>query len=323
MKEKRFLEYYKKMLLIRYFEEGALSFFNIGKNTKIFGTIHVCIGEEAIAVGACEALRKDDYITSTHRGHGHFIAKGGDPKRIMAELFGKETGYSKGRGGTQHMGDMTIGHIGSNGITAGNIPIATGAGFSIRYRGTDQVVVCFFGDGAVNEGVFHESLNMAAIWKLPIIYVCENNLYAMSTPVATAFPLADIAERAKSYNIEGVFADGMDVLDVKEKIGSAVQKARSGKGPTLIECKTYRFTGHSPNDKCVYRTREEEREWKKKDPIILLGNMMVEKDICTKDELSEIEAETKEIISEAVRYAEDSEWPSSKELYRDVYFGNE
>ncbi len=313
------LHYYRQMVLIREFELAVLSFFEVKDNTKIFGTTHLYIGQEAVAVGACASLHTDDYITSTHRGHGHFLAKGGDPKRIMAELFGKETGYSRGKGGTQHMGDIHIGHLGSNGITGGGIPIATGAGFSIKYRATKQVAVCFFGDGAVNEGVFHECLNMAAIWRLPVIYVCENNLYAMSTPVTASFPLTNIAERAKAYSIEGVISDGMDVLDVKEKVACAVQKAREGYGPTLIECKTYRFVGHSKSDRCLYRTREEEARWKARDPIKLLRNRLIEQHQCAANLCTDIEDEVKKIIKDAILYAEESAFPSAEDLYTDLY----
>jgi pyruvate dehydrogenase E1 component alpha subunit len=321
MKAGELLEYYRQMLLIREFERAVLSFFEAKECTKIFGTTHLYIGQEAVAVGACACLDKDDYITSTHRGHGHFLAKGGDPRRIMAELFGRRTGYSKGRGGTQHMGDIRIGHLGSNGITGGGIPIATGAAFSIKYRGTTQVVVCFFGDGAVNEGVFHESLNMAALWNLPVIYVCENNLYAMSTPVSAAFPVKDIAERARAYNMPGVVSDGMDVLDVKEKVGAAVQRAREGRGPSLVECKTYRFVGHSKSDRCLYRTREEEAQWRRRDPIHLLKQRLIEHELCTPEACSAVERHVKEAVEDAVRYADESPWPSAEDLYGDLFAG--
>jgi len=313
------IELYYKMVLIRRFEEKVLEYFTHKNIGKIFGTTHVYIGEEAVAVGACAPLRKDDYITSTHRGHGHFIAKGGDPKRIMAELFGKETGYSKGRGGTQHMGDMSISNLGSNGITGGGIPIATGAAFSAKYRETGQIVVCFFGDGAVNEGYFHESLNFASIWNLPIIYVCENNLYAMSTPVEKAFPIANIANRADAYNIEGKIVDGMDVLEVKNVVEKAVEKARDERGPTLIECKTYRFVGHSKSDRCAYRTREEEREWKKRDPINNLKERLLKDNLYSENDFSNIENKVESEINEAIDFADESPWPKKEELYNYLF----
>ncbi|MBF0312064.1 MAG: thiamine pyrophosphate-dependent dehydrogenase E1 component subunit alpha [Oligoflexia bacterium] len=310
--------YYHDMLLIRRFEEKVLSFFDVSNKNKIFGTTHVYIGQEAVAVGVCSKLRQNDFITSTHRGHGHFLAKGGDPARIMAELFGKVTGYSKGKGGTQHMGDLSIGHLGSNGITGGGLPIATGAGFSIQYQKQDQVVVCFFGDGAANEGMFHESLNMAAIWSLPIIFICENNLYAMSTPIKNSFSVPDIATRACAYGIEGVIVDGMCVLDVAAKTEAAVEKARGGGGPTLLECKTYRFLGHSKNDLCAYRTREEESEWRKKDPLVQMETCLHHEGMSLQ-EFTAISNEVNQTIEDAVRFADDSPWPSSQELFTDLY----
>jgi TPP-dependent pyruvate/acetoin dehydrogenase alpha subunit len=296
------------MLLIRLFEEQVLLGFSPDNRNKIFGTTHAYIGQEAVAVGVCAALGKDDYITSTHRGHGHFLAKGGDPARIMAELFGKETGYSRGRGGSQHMGDLSIGHLGANGITAGGLPVATGAGLSIKYRGSEQVAACFFGDGAASEGMFHESLNMASLWKLPVVYVCENNRYAMSTPVAKAVSVPDIAARASSYGMEGVIVDGMDVVAVAAAAHSAVAKARAGGGPTLLECKTYRFAGHSKSDPCVYRTREEEDAWKARDPLLLVTAALA----ASGAEAAELEAATlavRDRVDGALRFAADSPWP--------------
>jgi len=239
------------MLKIRRFEEKLNDLYAMG---YIQGTIHLYIGQEAVSVGACAALKNHDYITSTHRGHGHFIAKGGDINRIMAEIWGLDEGYCAGRGGTQHMADFSIGHLGSNGITGGQIPIATGAALAIKMQGKEQVVLCFFGDGATNEGVFHESLNMGAVWKLPVVYICENNLYAMSTPVSNAFAIKDIATRATAYGMPGHIVDGMDVVDVKRVVDEAVNRARDGRGPTLVECKTYRFLGHSRSDTRAYRT---------------------------------------------------------------------
>lgn len=258
------VEMYKKALTIRYFEEKVDWLFGRG---KLGGTTHLCIGQEAVPVGVASALRADDYMVSTHRGHGHLIAKGGEPARIFAELLGKSEGYCKGRGGTQHLCVMGLNFLGTNGITGGGIPIATGAGLSIKLSGDDRVAVCFFGEGASNQGTFHESLNMASVWKLPVVYVCENNMYAMSTRFARISASDDVAARAGAYGIEAAIVDGMDALKVAELAGKVVGRVRAGGGPALIEAKTYRFCGHSKSDPRTYRTREEEEMWKGKDPI--------------------------------------------------------
>lgn len=288
-----------EMLKIRKFEERLNQLYDEG---YIQGTIHLYVGQEGVAVGACAALREDDYITSTHRGHGHFIAKGGDIKRILAEIRGLEEGYCRGRGGTQHMADFATGHLGSNGITGGQIPVATGAALAAKMRGRDHVVLCFFGDGAANEGVFHESLNMAAVWELPIVYVCENNLYAMSTPVEAAFKTKDIATRAAAYGMPGCVVDGMDVIAVARDVREAVDRARQGKGPTLVECKTYRFLGHSRSDARIYRTRQEEEAWKERDPIKLLSEKLAKEGL-TQDKLNTIEDRAMKEVDEAVEFA--------------------
>ncbi|HEY3418170.1 MAG TPA: thiamine pyrophosphate-dependent dehydrogenase E1 component subunit alpha, partial [Armatimonadota bacterium] len=257
-------ELLSRMLLIRHFEERVDALFAAG---ELKGTSHLAVGQEATAVGACSALEPDDYVTSNHRGHGHFMAKGGDPHRIMAELFGKATGYSQGRGGTQHMADFSIGFLGMNGITGGMLPIAAGAAFSARHRGSRQIALAFFGDGASNQGTFHETLNMAAVWMLPVVFFCENNCYAMSTPARCMVSVGDIAARAAGYGMPGEIIDGNDVLAVQQAVQQAAQRARAGEGPTLIEAKTYRQLGHSRGDLRVYRTREEEAEWATRDPI--------------------------------------------------------
>ena len=288
-----------QMLKIRRFEEKLNDLYAMG---YIQGTIHLYIGQEAVSVGACAALKNHDYITSTHRGHGHFIAKGGDINRIMAEIWGLDEGYCAGRGGTQHMADFSIGHLGSNGITGGQIPIATGAALAIKMQGKEQVVLCFFGDGATNEGVFHESLNMGAVWKLPVVYICENNLYAMSTPVSNAFAIKDIATRATAYGMPGHIVDGMDVVDVKRVVDEAVNRARDGRGPTLVECKTYRFLGHSRSDTRAYRTKQEETSWEERDPIKLLSEKLLNEG-ATSDELERVEKRVVEEIDKAVEFA--------------------
>ncbi|MCJ7668103.1 MAG: thiamine pyrophosphate-dependent dehydrogenase E1 component subunit alpha, partial [Anaerolineae bacterium] len=245
----------KEMLLqthlIRAFEEKADELYALG---KVHGTMHLSIGQEAMAVGAIAALRPEDYILSTHRGHGHCIAKGADIKLMMAEFMGKETGYCRGRGGSMHIADMEGGNLGANGVVGGGIGMAVGAGLSIKMRGTGQVILCFFGDGAANRGIFHEALNMAAIWTLPVVYLCENNQYGMSMSVKRAFPIEDIADRAAAYNMPGLVVDGNDVLAVYEATLEAVERARGGGGPSLIEGKTYRWKGHSKSDQERYRT---------------------------------------------------------------------
>jgi TPP-dependent pyruvate/acetoin dehydrogenase alpha subunit len=295
------------MQVIRIFEERVLKLVGEG---AIKGTSHLYIGEEAVAVGVCLALRPDDMIVSTHRGHGHFIAKGGDLNRIMAELFGKLDGYCQGKGGTQHMADFAIGHLGSNGITGGGIPLATGAALSAQMRRSGQVVVSFFGDGAANQGVFHESLNLAALWRLPIVYVCENNLYSMSTPVHDAFPIHDIAQRAAAYDMPAAIGDGMDVAAVHTTALPAIERARAGGGPSLIEYKTYRYLGHSKSDMRVYRTKEEEAAWRQRDPIDRLRAQL--KDVgVARDELEDIDARANSAVDAAVDFSRRSPFPSA------------
>jgi len=310
------ISYLKKMLEIRYFEEKVMDLLS---RDVVKGASHLYAGEEAVAVGACAAIRKDDYITSTHRGHGHCIAKGGDLKRMLAELCGKATGYCKGRGGSMHIADVSAGNLGATGIVGSNIPVATGASLSIKLRKTDHVVLCFFGDGAVNTGAFHESLNMAAIWNLPVVYVCENNLYGMSVSTKRAFPFEDIAERAKGYNIPSVIANGMDVLNVKEVVGKAVERARRGEGPTLVECKTYRYYGHSRSDPRIYRTKEEERAWRAKDPINNFADRLIEEGILTHEKVKNLEELVAKEIQEAEEFALSSPYPLVESLYDDVY----
>jgi pyruvate/2-oxoglutarate/acetoin dehydrogenase E1 component/TPP-dependent pyruvate/acetoin dehydrogenase alpha subunit len=283
------------------------------------GASHLYAGEEAVAVGAIAATREEDYITSTHRGHGHCIAKGGDLKLMLAELCGKATGYCKGRGGSMHIADVDAGNLGATGIVGSNIPVATGAGLSVKLKATDQVVLCFFGDGATNTGVFHESVNMAATWKLPVVYVCENNLYGMSVAVNRAFPFEDIAERAKGYNIPGVITDGMDVLEVKKVVGKAVERARKGEGPTLVECKTYRYYGHSRSDSRIYRTKEEERTWKARDPIINLEKRLLKRGVLMRKIIKELEEVVAREIREAEEYAVNSPYPLVESLYDNLY----
>ncbi len=306
----------EKMLKSRYFEHKV---FELLARDLIKGASHVYVGEEAVAVGACAAIREDDYITSTHRGHGHCIAKGGKLPQMMAELCGRVTGYCKGRGGSMHIADVERGNLGATAIVGSNIPVATGAGLSIKMRKTDQVVLCFFGDGACNTGGFHESVNMAATWKLPVVYICENNLYGMSVAVSRAFPTKDIAVRAQAYNMPGVIVDGMDLFKVKEAVSKAVKRAREGKGPTLIECKTYRYFGHSRSDPKKYRTKEEEEEWKKKDPIKKFEEYLIENKVMNKEGIENLHKEIQKQVDEAAEFALKSPYPSIEELTKDVY----
>jgi len=314
--KEQLIEMFRIMSKIRAFEEKADQLFALG---KVHGTMHLSIGMEATATGAIFALRPDDYITSTHRGHGHCIAKGGDPKRMMAEFMGKETGYCRGRGGSMHIADVDSGNLGATGVVGGGIPTAVGAALGIKLSGSSQVVLCFFGDGASNMGIFHESLNMAAIWALPVVFVCENNQYAMSMPVAQAFPIANIAERATSYAMPGTVVDGNDVLAIYAEAAEAVDRARAGKGPSLIECKTYRWKGHSKSDQERYRTREEVAAWKKKDPIVHFAAYLVRKDILSAEEAQAIRKEQQALIEEALAFAESSPEPRVEEIMEGVY----
>ncbi len=302
------LNMYKMMVKIRVFEENVRK---LARRAKINGFVHTYAGEEAVAVGACLNLGKDDYITSTHRGHGHIIAKGGDIKSMMAELFGKEAGICRGLGGSMHIADTDLGILGANGIVGGGLPISVGAGLSAAYRKTDQVTICFFGDGASNQGTFHESLNLAALWKLPVVFICENNLYAFFTAQKDHQTIEDVAIRGKAYNIPSEVCDGMDVIEVYRAVHRAVERARKGEGPSLVECKTYRYSGQTDNppDPQLYRTKEEVNEWKKKDCIERLKNEMIKQYQITEEELSEIEEDYKTKVKEAIDFAKKSPFP--------------
>jgi len=300
------MDAYRRMVLIRTFEERIFDLFGQG---WIRGTSHMCVGQEAVAVGACAGLRPEDQVTSNHRGHGHFLAKGGDPKRIMAELFGKATGYAAGRGGSQHMACYEIGFLGSNGITGGGIPIATGAALANLMQGLDRVVLCFFGDGASAQGTFHESLNMAGLWRLPVIYLCENNGYAMSTPASQVSAIANIGDRGPAYAMPGVVVDGFSVAAVRDSVREAAERARAGAGPTLIEAKTYRFMGHSKGDPCHYRTREEEAAHRALCPIARLRQGLIVAGIADQDWLDDAAAWASAEVDAAVQFAQESPDP--------------
>ncbi|MBM3476585.1 MAG: thiamine pyrophosphate-dependent dehydrogenase E1 component subunit alpha [Armatimonadetes bacterium] len=310
--EAQLLRDYETMWVIRRFEETLKDLYGTG---VIRGTSHFCAGQEATEVGATAALRPDDLVTSTHRGHGHFIAKGGDPRRIMAELWGKATGYACGRGGSQHMADFAIGFLGSNGITGGMIPVATGAALSQKVLGTGKVVLCFFGDGATGQGAFHEAVNMGAIWKLPVVYLCENNLYAMSTPVEEAFAEPEIAKRAAAYGLPGRRVDGQDYFAVREALAEAAQRARDGDGPTLIEAMTYRIYGHSKSDECAYRTQQEEAAWADRDALKLMREALLTRGVLTEALDAEVRARAEQTIQDAIRFADESPEPCPTTLY--------
>jgi pyruvate dehydrogenase E1 component alpha subunit len=312
----KLVEMYKRMLEIRFFEEKV---FDLYAQNLVPGTIHLYLGEEAVAVGVCSVLRKDDYITSTHRGHGHCIAKGAELKRTMAEILGKKTGYCKGKGGSMHIADFSIGMLGATAVVGAGLPIAVGAGLSVKLRKTDQVVACFFGEGASNQGTFHESINMASTWKLPVIFVCENNLYAMGTRQSTVMAIENVADRAVAYGIPGVVVDGNDVLAVYEATQKAVERARKGEGPTLIECKTYRHKGHSRVDPAKYRPKEEVEEWLAKDPIKRFKEKLLQTNTLTESEIQQIEKEVSDEIEEAVKFAIESPYPAPEEALEDVY----
>jgi acetoin:2,6-dichlorophenolindophenol oxidoreductase subunit alpha len=305
----------RKMHLIRRFEESAEDAYIRGQS---YGTMHLSIGQEATAVGICAPLSDSDYITSTHRGHGHCIAKGAEVKRMFAEFLGRETGYCHGRGGSMHIADPTKGNLGANGIVGGGLPIAVGAALSAKKLRTGAVAAAFFGDGANNEGAFHESLNFASVWKLPVIFVCENNLYGMSVSTARSTAVTDVAQRASAYAMPGVIVDGNNFAEVAETSFEAVARARRGEGPTLIEAKTYRTRGHSRSDRNRYRAKEEIEAWKARDPISLFEGELEALGLLTPAEIESIRAAAEAEVKEGVAFAEASPLPSTAELLRDV-----
>lgn len=298
------------MLTSRMWEEKMIELINRG---ELPGWLHSYIGEEAVATGVCLNLTKNDYITSTHRGHGHCIAKGVDIKNMMAELYGKTTGCCKGRGGSMHIADASVGMLGAIGIVGGGIPVATGAAFGCKYLNNNRIVVSFFGDGASNQGSFHESLNLASVWKLPIIYLCENNLYAETTPINRHMNIKNISERAKAYNIPGFTIDGMDVISVYQEMGKIINDVRNGGGPILVEAKTYRYRGHWEGDPEVYRTKKEIEEWRKKDPISNFEKKLLNDGTLTNTEINDLRKEIALKIDEAVEFGRKSPYPLKEE----------
>jgi pyruvate dehydrogenase E1 component alpha subunit len=306
----------RMMMRIRQFEQRALELYREG---VMRGTTHPYIGMEAVAVGACAALRPADRITSTHRGHGHCLAKGGDPRLMMAELLGKAAGYCKGKGGSMHIADVEAGILGANGIVGGGIGLATGAALATKLAGRDDVAVCFFGDGALNQGIFHEAANMAAIWRLPVVYVCENNQYAMSARADRFTSVPDPSVRATAYGFPGLSCDGMDALAVYATVGGAVARARAGEGPSLVVCVTYRFLGHHVGDPLNYRDKAEVEAWRTKDPIERLRGVLLERRILTAADAGTVQAEVEREIEDAVAFAKASPEPEASTLTEDVY----
>ncbi len=311
------LDLYRKMLTVRAFEEKAGELFAQG---LIPGFIHLSIGEEASSVGTCSVLRNDDYVASTHRGHGHLIAKGADPRRMFAELFGRKAGYCKGKGGSMHIADFSIGILGANGVVGGGFPIIIGAGLSIKLRKSDQIGVVFFGDGAANRGTFHEAANMAAIWKLPVLFVCENNLYASTTPIGYSLAGGSVAGRAVAYGIPGYAINGNDILEVRKTVSKAVKWAREGKGPSIVENKTYRYRGHFEGDPQKYRTQKEIREFQRKgDPVQLFKGVLKKEGVLTDKLDRDLRDEVTDLIEEAVRYAQEAPLPDPEESLEDLF----
>jgi pyruvate dehydrogenase E1 component alpha subunit len=312
----RLLALYRGMVLIRRFEETVNELYLQG---RIPSTLHLYIGQEAVATGVCATLNQDDYVLSTHRPHGHALAKGVDPRHIMAELFGKATGTCKGKGGSMHVGDIATGMFPAIAIVAGSVPIAAGAGLAAKMLKNGRVAVSFFGDGATNEGAWHEGLNAAAIWDLPVVFVCENNLYAASTPFRSAFKITSVAQRAPAYGMPGVTVDGNDVLAVYRAGREAVARARAGHGPTLLECMTYRQCGHSRSDPRTYRTRAEEEAWLQRDPIPRFRSWLLAQAVAGADEIRQVEASIAAQLQDAIAYAEASPLPQPADTYTDVF----
>jgi pyruvate dehydrogenase E1 component alpha subunit len=310
------LRMFHQMLLIRRFEEKCAESYSMG---KIGGFCHLYIGQEAVAVGSISALRPDDYVITSYREHGQAIAKGISPETVMAELYGKATGCSKGKGGSMHLFDASVNFMGGHAIVGGQIPLATGIAFASKYKETNQVTVCYFGEAAVNQGAFHESLNMAQLWKLPCIYLCENNMYGMGTSAQRAMSMDDVATKACAYEIASEFVDGMDVMAMRRATQRAIERAREHSLPTLIEARTYRYMGHSMSDPGKYRTRQEIEKYQERDPIKLFRARLEENGLLTEDDVKQLEEQVREQVERAVKFADDSPDPQPEELTTDIY----
>lgn len=317
-----YLEMYRRMTRIRLFEEAAERLHAKG---HIAGSLHLSIGQEAEIVGACMALRTDDYMMGNHRSHGHPIAKGSRLNALMAELLGRRTGICGGKGGSMHLADFSVGSLGESSIVGSGIPVATGAALACKLQGLDRVSLCFFGDGGANQGTFHESLNLAAVWKLPAIFVCENNLYACATPMRSVTSISDIAERAKAYEMPGHIVDGQDVLAMYDIVRDAVANARAARGPTLVEAKTYRFRDHAATMGALAdvdlggRPKEEMEFWRKRDPIALFRERLISDFAVSLDSIMSIESEVQDEVAESVRFATNSEYPDTAAAFSDVF----
>jgi len=317
LESEQLIEMYRRLLRIRIFDEAAV---DLIKKGEIPGAAHTSIGQEGEIVGACMALRDDDYMVGNHRSHGHPIGKGADLKALMAELLGKKTGVNQGKGGSMHLADFKVGSVGETSIVGSGIPLAAGAALGAKMLGTDRVCLCFFGDGASNEGAFHEGINLAAVWKLPAIFLCENNMYAVSTPASTTVAVKDIAERAKAYDIPGVVVDGQDAVAVYEVVSEAVKRARAGLGPSLIEAKTYRYLEHAIGMRAGnYRSEAEINEWKKRDPIVLMRGELVRNRVVGEPEVTDVEAQVRVEVEQAVEFARNSPFPAADEAFDHVY----
>jgi pyruvate dehydrogenase E1 component alpha subunit len=314
------LRLYRQMLLIRRFEERAQQMYVEG---KIGGFLHLYIGQEAIACGIMSLLHKDDYFLGAYRDHGYTLARGADPRPLMAELMGRSTGISRGKGGSMHFYDVPNGNFGGDGIVGGHIPIAAGIGYAIRLRGSDQCVVCFFGDGAINEGAFHEAMNVASLWDLPVVFVVENNMYGMGTSVERASAVTSLHERGAAYNMVHLPCDGMDIVKVRDTFATAFARARKEKKPTFVEVVTYRYRGHSMSDPAKYRSREEVEKWQEKDPIARLGVFLLEKKFARPANLEAIDKDVSHEIDGCVGFAEESSWPPAEYMYEDIYVKTE
>ena len=310
------VDFYRQMVLLRVFEERAAEQYMLG---KIRGFLHLYIGQEAVAVGAIHALGKDDYITTHYRDHGHALARGLSANAVMAELFGKATGCSKGMGGSMHLFDASLNFAGGYAIVAGHLPLSSGMGFAFNYLKDNRLVATFFGDGALNEGEAHEVLNMAALWDLPMVFICENNLYGMGIPLSQSMANTQLHKMAESYGIASAQVDGMDVLAVREAAETAVQHVRSGNGPYFLEARTYRFRGHSMADPVLYRSKDEEAEYRKLDPITQYGEWLLSSKMTTQKKLDTISEEVEKEVEESIAFAEESPFPAPEALYRNVY----
>ena len=310
----------RRMMLIRKFDETVK---DLVQSAELVGMAHCYIGEEAVAVGACTALRDEDYITGNHRSHGHPISKGGDVRRAMAELLGKATGYCKGKGGSMHLADFEIGILGESGIVASALPVAVGAAMGSKMQNTDRVVISFFGDGASNQGACHEAMNLASIWKLPVIFLCENNQYAVTTSFKETVSTENVSDRATAYNMPGVLVDGQDVMAMHEATVHAVQRARAGEGPTLLEAKTYRYEDHSEGLNRIlrepYRTEEEIEFWRQRDPIDIHSKWLLENDVASQEEIDKVQNDVYEAIDDALQFARESPYPDEADLFTDMF----